>query len=66
MALVVIAFLSLSGMMNALLADLPRLSDNVWLLSLMYTALIFVFIAILECAQPRRCHNMATRTLAIA
>ena len=49
-AMVIIAFLTLSGMVSAALSTLPKLNGAVWLLSLQQVSLFFVFAAVLEFA----------------
>lgn len=48
-AMVIIAFLSLTGSINSILATLPRLSGPVWLLELAQISQVHVFIACVEC-----------------
>jgi len=47
-AIVIISFLSISGMLNAVLSVLPKQSDSVWLLDVSIATMIFVFTTILE------------------
>jgi len=49
-ALVVISFLALTNMINALVLDLPRSHEYVWLLSLMQGSMYFILIATIEYA----------------
>lgn len=49
-AMVIVAFLTLSGLLNAVLANLPKVSESVWLLDVSIMSMLFVFFAILEYA----------------
>ena len=50
-SLVVVVFLSCSGMINSALGELPKSGGYVWLLDLEYAALLFISAAVLECKR---------------
>lgn len=49
-SLVMVVFLTISGMINGALTDLPKSGGYVWLLDIEIIALLFIFGAVLECA----------------
>ena len=62
-AMVIIAFLTLSGMINSALSTLPKLNGAVWLLSLQQVSLFFVFTAILEFAGANYLGRLQARVV---
>ena len=60
-AMTIICFLSMMGILNGVLASLPKFSGGSWLLEHIQASLFFVFYSILECIPPHAARTHSQR-----